>query len=248
MSANIPDFVVACSLPPETQAASRVFSVFLPHASGDEPAEGPLVGAILRSSRPSIAGQIANKLTWESLLRAAAQVSVDTEHTSDPSAFVREAFRSANAEVYAYSHRMGAGGTMGTLALFFAISAGKLCAGRAGDLSGYLIRRGTLAPLFGEEAPAASGGVLARFVGANTQVLVDLASAVLERDDLVLLSSKLLDPSQQQWLVQRSTAPEEELEPLLAELRQRLPESVLLLLRCLRPVIVRSADNSTGRT
>jgi len=119
-------------------------------------------------------------------------------------AVLEEAFRSANTSVYGFGHKLAAGGRMAASLLGVVIEGGRLATGRVGYGSVYLFRNGELFPFF--EAPEASDARVGdakehpdefqararSFIGSNAMVDVELASVVLQPEDIVCVFSRPL--------------------------------------------------------
>ena len=151
----------------------------------------------LQVIKETITGQIALKMSLDTMLSTILELE---QRTSELELIVKEALKKANSEVYGYAHRMGAGGAMGARALIFGCCRNHFFAARAGASEGYLFRAGQLLPLFDSLVEKESGaellsrGQLSRFVGANSQVLVDLAETDLLVDDILFFASEPLTP------------------------------------------------------
>lgn len=119
-------------------------------------------------------------------------------------AVLEEAFRSANTSVYSFGHKLAAGGKMAASLLGVVIEGGRLATGRVGFGSVYLFRGGELFPFF--EAPEGGDATVGdaqeqpdefqtrmhSFIGANAMVDVELASVVLQPEDIVCAFSRPL--------------------------------------------------------
>ncbi|MFN8389635.1 MAG: PP2C family serine/threonine-protein phosphatase [Bdellovibrionota bacterium] len=157
-------------------------------------AEGsPLFCSVFEGLRGSITSQIAVKMSSDAAIARATEIA-STHTTEDGAAteVVRESFKSANSEVYQYGHRMGAGGKMGATGLIAGVAGAKLAVGRVGAYEGFLCRDRSIVPIFEPHAaakPEHAPGMLARFIGANAQILVDLAAVKLKDNDLIVLTT-----------------------------------------------------------
>ena len=119
-------------------------------------------------------------------------------------AVLEEAFRSANTSVYGFGHKLAAGGRMAASLLGVVIEGGRLATGRVGFGSVYLFRGGELFPFF--EAPEGGDTQVGdakeqpdeyhtrncSFIGSNAMVDVELASVVLQPEDIVCVFSRPL--------------------------------------------------------
>jgi len=151
----------------------------------------PLFFAALFGTRENISSQIAVQMSIDAFIEKALETA---EAPRDPSisissAIVREAFKEANTRVYQYAHRMGAGGTMGAVGAAGCYAGGRFTMARVGSFSGYLVRQRDCVPLFTSEEKPSAPGTLTRFVGANAQVLVDMATLEVSAGDLVAFTS-----------------------------------------------------------
>ncbi len=156
----------------------------------------PFVLCCLEGARGSLTSQIAAQMSASSAL-AGVLSSLEAAPTEDDvpraTAIVRRGIKSANADVYSYAHKMGAGGKVGATG-FLSCFAGSRCSiARVGSYGVYACREGRVLELF-EAGPARSesgqDGVLQRFIGANAQVLVDLISLELASEDAILFTSQ----------------------------------------------------------
>lgn len=155
--------------------------------------EGVLVVDWFEAERGSIVSQIALRLSREAMLSAAielgAAAAVD-DKGGLASAIVRKSFKDANEQVYQYAHRMAAGGKAAARAFCAVFDGIRLSIGKVGPYASYLCRGGRVELLHqsgGEED--ARAGILQRFIGANAQILVDLASAKVEEGDTFVLTT-----------------------------------------------------------
>ena len=114
-------------------------------------------------------------------------------HAAD---IVRGAFRFANEEVYRYAHEMGAGSKLAAQGIVSVFDGRSICIGRVGNHESFLWRRGSILQVFEpEKRSTESAGHLERFIGANAQILVDLATISVEDGDVLVVSS--FNPSEQ---------------------------------------------------
>lgn len=119
-------------------------------------------------------------------------------------ALLEEAFRSANSSVYSFGHKLAAGGKMAASLLAVVIEQGRIATARVGFGSVYLFRAGELFPFFdapeggeskvgdAQEQPDEYQSRLKSFIGANAMVDVELASVVLQPEDIVCAFSRPL--------------------------------------------------------
>ncbi len=153
---------------------------------------GPLFFAAAEGLRGSITSQIAVKMSTDAFLeRSLDAAAAPAGELPQATLVVREAFKEANNRVYQYGHRMGRGGSMGALGAVACYAANRFTMARVGSYSGFLFRGGELVALFEGDAKreADKAGVLARFIGANAQVLVDQASLEVHEGDVLVFST-----------------------------------------------------------
>jgi hypothetical protein len=116
---------------------------------------------------------------------------------------LHDAFRSANASVYSFGHKLAAGGRMSASLIGLVVEGGKLAAGRAGVGSVYLYRDGGLLPFFenpedsekigdASETPDLQALKRLSFIGANSVVDVEVASVDLQPGDIACVFSRPL--------------------------------------------------------
>lgn len=170
-----------------------------------------LVFAGSSAIRESLGSQVAYRLALDYFV-----VGVERHYTSSAGstralgdedgvvAVLEEAFRCANSSVYGFGHKLAAGGRMAASLLGLVIEEGRLATGRVGYGSVYLFRKGQLFPFFeapesgdarvGDvpEHPSDFEGRMRAFVGANAMVDVELASVVLQPEDIVCVFSRSL--------------------------------------------------------
>lgn len=135
---------------------------------------------------------------------------------------LEDAFRTANASVYGFGHKLAAGGRMAASLLGMVIDEERFAAGRVGTGSVYLFRENQLFPFFGsDEAERAVVGDLEEFpsdlsvrrqafVGSNSLLDVEIASVTLGAGDVICAFSRPLSSLNETLLFQH-------LEAVLAE-------------------------------
>ena len=159
------------------------------------PEESPFAFIAVESGRGGITSQIALQMSLTSAVEKAQQMAEgprEEEDSLSASNIVREVFREANQQVYHYAHRMAAAGQVGATGLICAYDGQRFAVARVGRYESYLWRGGELLRLHQPQAETESepgAGVLQRFIGANAQILVDLASVNLSEGDTVILST-----------------------------------------------------------
>jgi len=149
---------------------------------------GRLVAAASVTSRESISNQVACKLALDRfvdgvLALAAPGRGVETSHQ-----LIEAGFKSANAAVYQFGHKLAAGGRMAAALLGLVVADGCVVAGRAGRGSAYLCRGSALFPFF--DRPRDEGlsreQLRERLVGAHSMVSVEFAEVGAEPGDIIL--------------------------------------------------------------
>lgn len=160
--------------------------------------KAPLLVSVVEGSRGSITSQIAVQLSAKAILNRAldfyAAYATGEVRLEGPlaTAVVREAFKQANHEVYTYAHRMGASGRVAATGFVAVYDGSRISVARVGRALSYILRDGELVSLYRDEAVDAleqTPGVLERFIGANAQILVDLASVEVRKGDVILLAN-----------------------------------------------------------
>jgi hypothetical protein len=158
-----------------------------------------------------LGSQVAYRLALEHFLRgveAHYQAAPNRPAVStDEDAVVQvleDAFRAANSSVYAFGHKLAAGGRMAASLLAFAIEAERFAAARVGLGSVYLFRDNQLFPFFSsegidrsvvgdvEEFPKDLSVQRQAFVGSNSIIDVEIASVTLGPGDIVCAFSRSL--------------------------------------------------------
>ncbi len=153
-----------------------------------------LVVSALEGIRGSITSQIAVQLSNTALEQTAIEVceQATTESHEHPLAteIVRRSLKRANEEVYRYAHKMQAGGKIAARGFLAAYDGARVTAACVGPFESFLLRGGTLSSLFDiRQSPNEKAGVLERFIGANSQLLVDLATVKVAKGDLFILTT-----------------------------------------------------------
>ncbi len=131
---------------------------------------------------------------------------------------LHDAFRSANASVYSFGHKLAAGGRMSASLLGLVIDSGRLAAGRTGIGSVYLYRDGGLMPFFESSEEAQQIGDAAEFadadaarklsfIGANSLVDVEVASVELKGGDTICAFSRPLTQLNETLLIEALESP-----------------------------------------
>jgi hypothetical protein len=126
---------------------------------------------------------------------------------------LHDAFRSANASVYSFGHKLAAGGRMSASLLGLVIDSGRLAAGRCGIGSVYLYRDGGLMPFFENSEESERIGDAAEFadldaarklsfIGANSLVDVEVASVELSGGDIICAFSRPLTQLNETLLIE----------------------------------------------
>ncbi len=156
----------------------------------------PLIAFFVEAAQESISSQIAVKLSYEAIIEAAFSV-VDSGNTNGSTAehpsleIVQEAFKAANQRVYQYAHRMLSGGKVSAHALIVSFDGRRVTIGQVGSYESILWRDGRLLRFHetSEEVKENRAGMLERFIGANAQILVDLASVRVKDTDIIVVTS-----------------------------------------------------------
>lgn len=159
---------------------------------------GPVVWLFVEGAEGSISSQIAVQLAYEAMVEGVLGVLKD-ELPASVSAIdiVQEAFRLSNQRVYQYAHRMLSGGKLSARGLIAAYDGKRVSVGQVGSFEAVLYRDGKLLRFHEPSTPHGEqqAGMLDRFIGANAQILVDLASVRVRDTDIVCVSS--LAPGQE---------------------------------------------------
>ena len=181
----------------------------------------PVLCGVLEGVHASLGSHIAVKMARDALVEEAlAAAERPPEAGGIALEVVRSVFREVNAKVYDYGHRMAAGGQVSAKALIASCDGQRVSIGQAGEYESFLRRGEKLMPFFDRSGAAEvkqqRGGVLERFIGANSKILVDLASVAVREGDLIIVTSLAPDTGAQQViekaLRQTSSAGEAALE------------------------------------
>jgi len=117
---------------------------------------------------------------------------------------IEGAFRSANTSVYEFGHKLAAGGRMAASLVGLFIRDRVIAAGRAGNVSAFLIRHGEVCPFF---ADAEQGEKTTGFVGENSVVTVELSSIELQAYDRIIALPSVLTAEQRSILAGYAVRP-----------------------------------------
>lgn len=154
---------------------------------------GSLVVAASTAVRESIGGQVACRLSLEHFVSGALGyfdgVRDDSQDIPRSMPALELAFKNANDSVYAFGHKLAAGGRMAASLVGIVAADRSLAAGRVGLSGAYLFRRGEVFPFFERRTPDENSRsqLATPTVGSQSTVAVELASVPIESGDLVIL-------------------------------------------------------------
>ncbi len=160
----------------------------------------PVLAAAVEAGDDGFASQIAVKMSAEAIVEAGFTAAGESH---DASSIVAASFKSANDKVYEYSHRMAAGGSFAAKAVLAAIDRSRICVGQLGGCTAFLLRDGTLLDFFQNnsiQADAPRDTLLARFIGANVKIAVDLASMDAQAGDRIAVCTRVLGKEKREAL------------------------------------------------
>lgn len=182
---------------------------------------GRLVFAGSTAVTLGLGSQVAYRLALDYFAQgvAAHYDTPDARHAelSDEDAVVKvleDAFRTANASVYGFGHKLAAGGRMAASLLGLVIEGDRFATARVGAGSVYLYRDKQLFPFFSsdgvergvvgdiEEFPADLGVQRQSLIGSNSIVDVEVASVTLIAGDVVCAFSRPLSSLNETLLFQ----------------------------------------------
>ena len=161
----------------------------------------PLLLSFVEGVSGNITSQIAVQLSHDAIAERALEFACELSRAPESLAggddplslrFVREALKAANTGVYEYSHRMAAGGQVSATGFVASFDGVKFGLGQVGSYETYVWRSGQLEPFYDyseEVLDSSREGILRRFIGANAQILVDLAAVNVRQGDIVVLTS-----------------------------------------------------------
>lgn len=152
----------------------------------------PVLLALVEGVGGGITGQIAAQLAIDAIVDRALEVVEESpagEEETLVSRVIREAFKKANQEVYRYAHKMQAGGRVAADGFVAAFDGTHFSVARVGPFEGFVSRSGEVVELYERKSSSASAGTLDRFIGANAQILVDVATLNLRDGDMVILTT-----------------------------------------------------------
>ncbi|MCB0345884.1 MAG: hypothetical protein KDD66_12265 [Bdellovibrionales bacterium] len=165
--------------------------------------ESPLLAAAIEAGDDGFASQIAVKMSTEAILTAGFDAFRDSESSPEPIELIKAGFKTANDKVYEYSHRMAAGGTFAAKAIVAAIDHERVTLGQLGGCEGFLLRDGTLLSFYQSstiEPGAPRDALLARFIGANVKIAVDMSSMDAEIGDRIAICTRALGAEKREIL------------------------------------------------
>jgi len=148
--------------------------------------------------KASIGSQIACRLCLEHFVEGTLDYHEQPEQFGAEQASMsalEAAFKRANSAVYEFGHKLAAGGRLAAALIALVIEEGVVSAGRVGAMSAYLHRNSQLHPFFEGCGDGSS------FVGSNSIVTIETASADIVGGDLILLFSRLLDSRQERLVI-----------------------------------------------
>ncbi len=178
---------------------------------------GELVLIVARGEGSGLAGKLANKLAVEHFTEAVLDISIadpdaDTRHDEQAKDFgtvvhkpravtlLEAGFERANGQVYAFGHKLAAGGSLSTSIIAIAISDGELAAAKVGDGDVILERSGEKVWLFSAQEEPSATGMYSRatgtkfdstvLVGSHRQVPVDFLHLAIEPHDSITVVSR----------------------------------------------------------
>lgn len=158
--------------------------------------QGPVLALAVEAGNSGFASQIAVKISRDAIVDAAFEACVSEELNLLPADdLLTTAFKAANDSVYEYSHRMAAGGSFAAKAVAAIFDERQLSVAHLGASDSFLLRDGTLLSFFDRPAAQAavpSEGLLARFIGANAKIAVDLSSLEVQAGDRIAICSRRL--------------------------------------------------------
>lgn len=182
---------------------------------------GELVLIISRGGGSGLAGKLANKLAVEHFTEAVLELgiadaqpnaAVDEQakdfgsvvHKPRAVSMLESGFERANGQVYAFGHKLAAGGSLSTSIIAVAVSDGELAAAKVGDGDVILEREGERVWLFSAQEETAISGMHPRssgtkfdstvLVGSHRQVPVDFLHLAIQPHDLITVISRSAAP------------------------------------------------------
>lgn len=169
---------------------------------------GCVAMAATSAAGDGIGGQVAARLALEHFQEGIMQHAGAAAHsppTADERAItlLESGFKAANSGVYAFGHKLAAGGRMTSVLLAMVLLDGVIAAGRVGGGGVYLMRAGSLFPFFHEPTEferQARSHANDNFVGAHALVSVELASVPLQPYDRIVGTSMSIDRNVQSEL------------------------------------------------
>jgi hypothetical protein len=149
---------------------------------------GRLVAAASMATRQSISNQVACKLALDRFVDGVLALAAPGNGPEASRRLIEVGFKSANAAVYQFGHKLAAGGRMAAALLGLVVADGCVVAGRAGQGAAYLCRGDEVFPFFdqsrGEEL--SSEQLRERLVGAHSMVSVEFAEVRAEAGDIIV--------------------------------------------------------------
>jgi len=140
---------------------------------------------LIRGNQQNVTSQIASKFAIDAFINVGTKLG--RELSSE--LCVQEGLREANKKVYEYSNKMLSASRISTTGLFTVFDGENCSVARTGDEQGYLFRGGELTPLFKHEGELSSKPRIERFIGANKQLLADIATLKVKTGDVIWVTN-----------------------------------------------------------
>lgn len=161
---------------------------------------GSLVAAGATAAGTGIGSQVACRLSLEHFVDGVLGFFDKSKNGSSSKseislAVLEAAFKNSNTSVYSFGHKLAAGGRMSASLVGLVIHGSVFAAGRVGNGSAYLVRRGEIFPFFENSPETAATAPQRSYLGSQSVVAVELASIPAEANDFVFLCSERLSPA-----------------------------------------------------
>ncbi len=146
---------------------------------------GPTIFGLIRGNQANVTSQIAAKFSLDAFVEVATGANLPFSGEQ----IVQKGLREANKRVFDYSTKMLAASRVTSTGLFAMFDGTRCTVARTGDEEAFLWRKGELTQLFKVEGELSRSARMERFIGANKQLLADLATLKMKVGDVLWISN-----------------------------------------------------------
>ena len=154
---------------------------------------GPVLFSFIEGHGGGVTSQIAVKMSLDAIVERAMRLQAEIEAAGgalSATEIVQAGLKEANRRVYEYGSKMLSGAKITATGIAASFDGDKFSIGRTGDFECFLWRRGQMVRFFEKTAAQVSAGeALERLIGANKQLLVDLATVRVQPGDSIIVTT-----------------------------------------------------------